>query len=211
MKLINLGLLFSAAVCASPVDGEVEVTTLNSNNTIMGSCYDSFNSYIRGENGPMVKGRKYRIGTIKHCGDKWYVGMLHWKAFHHVWPENPSGTWSWGISQDTECNAQYKAFVRLDNDGKMYDDEVVIRYAYGDDTGRPKQSGSDICTLVKCHNDLEFVPANTRFIIHGRAYNAYKWRRNSAGSSRKYFDLKCSVDDVYSTGDIEKTFFFLLY
>jgi hypothetical protein len=211
MKLINLGLLFSAAICANPVDSGVEVTTLSSNNTIMGSCFDGFNSYKRSESGPMIKGKKYRIGTIKQCGDVWHLGMLHWKAFHHGWPENPSGTWSWGISQDTECNAKFKSFVRLDNDGRMFDDEVNIRYAYTDDTGRPKQSDSAICSLVKCYNDLDFIPANTRFGIDGKIYNAYKWRKNSAASSRKFFDLKCGGDDVVSTGDTEKTFFFLLY
>ncbi|KXN66029.1 hypothetical protein CONCODRAFT_12221 [Conidiobolus coronatus NRRL 28638] len=211
MKLINLGLLFSAAFCSNQTEAVAEVTNLTSDNTIMRSCFDTFKSYGRVENGPMVKGRKYRIATIKHCGNMWYLGLMQWKAFHHGWPNNPDGTWSWGIYQDTQCNAKYKAFVRLGNDEKMYDDETKMKYAYSIDSGRPKQSGSAICSLVECYNDLQFVKSNTRFNLDGRYYTAYKWRKNSAGNSIKYFDLKCSVDDVISTSDHENSYFFLLY
>ncbi|KXN66028.1 hypothetical protein CONCODRAFT_12220 [Conidiobolus coronatus NRRL 28638] len=211
MKLINLGLLFSAAFCSNQEETLAEVTTLSGNSTIMGRCFDIFNYYGKAEIGPMVKGRKYRIGTIKHCGNKWYAGLMQWKAFHHGWPNNPDGTWSWGVYQDTLCNAEYKAFVRLGNDEKMYDDETKVRYAYTDDTGRPKTGGSAICSLVECYNDLHFIPTTKIFNVDGRLYTAYKWRKNSAESSRKFFDLKCSVDDVISTSDHGNSYFFLLY
>ncbi|KXN74739.1 hypothetical protein CONCODRAFT_2305 [Conidiobolus coronatus NRRL 28638] len=136
---------------------------------------------------------------------------MHWKNYHHGWPDNMFGTWSWGIGQDTQCNAKNKAFVRLENDGKMYDDERSKRYAYFDDVGRPWQSGSAICTLGTCHNNMEFVPTTRRFNVNGKTYNGYKWKKNTAASSRKFIDLRCSGDDVYSTGDIEESFFFLLY
>jgi hypothetical protein len=189
----------------------VDLTDTSGNYTIMSKCEDTFNSYSRGETGPMVKGRKYRIGTVKLCGGSWKAGLMHWKNYHHGWPDNLIGTWSWGIGQDTQCNAKNKAFVRLENDGKMFDDERGKRYAYSDSISRPWQSGSAMCTLVRCYNDLEFVPTTKTFKVGKKSYTAYKWRKNSAASSRKFYDLRCSGDDVYSTGDIGESYFILLY
>jgi hypothetical protein len=210
MKLINLGLLFSAAICANTIDTVVDLTDTRGNYTIMGKCEDSFGSYGRSETGPMVKGRKYRIGTVKLCDGSWKAGLMHWKSYHHGWPDNPIGTWSLGISQDTKCNAKNKAFVRLENDGRMFDDERGLRYAYTDDIGKPRSSGSALCTLFKCYHDLEFVPTTRTFKFNGKIYNGYKWRKNSV-SSRNFYDLKCKGDDVVATGDIQESFFILLY